>query len=174
MSTLLIPNVEAYITLGSNIEPEKNLPKAVALLRDHSRLTRFSSVYQTAPQGDTDQADFLNMAVMLKTPFPLEDFKQEILLNIEAQLKRVRDPNNPNAARTIDLDIALWGDKIADYGSKPWHVPDPDIVRYAHVALPLAEIGPDVVHPETGETMQQIAQKFAQTPYTLRGDISFL
>ncbi len=174
MSTLVFQPTDVYIALGSNIEPESNLPRAVALLREHSRIKRFSSVYQTAPQGDTQQAYFLNMAVMLRTPFPIVDFKRDVLLAIEQKLKRVRDPQNPNAARTIDLDIALWGDTVQEYGDKPWRVPDPDILRYVHVALPLAEIAPEFIHPETGEGLAIIAERFTGADYEIRGDVSFL
>ncbi len=79
---------------------------------------------------------------------------------IEGKLGRVRDPNNKNAPRTIDLDISLWNDEVFDYGEKPWHIPDPDIVRFAHVVVPLAELAPDYVHPVEKVTLAQIAARF--------------
>lgn len=149
----------AYVSLGSNIAPEANLKAAVNLLRKRCTVLAISPVYRTPPQGYAEQADFLNMAVKLTTTLTPEQFKQRIIGSIERELKRVRDPNNKNAPRTIDLDISLWGDESFDYGDKPWHVPERDIVRFAHVAVPLADIAPDYIHPETGDTLQTIAAR---------------
>ncbi len=153
--TSLEPAV-AYLSLGSNIDPESNLKAAISLLGDHCHILAVSPVYRSVPQGYADQADFLNMAVKLSTWLTPAVLKQEIS-GIEARLGRVRDPNNKNAPRTIDLDIALWNDAVLDYGTKPWHIPDPDILRFAHVAVPLADLAPEYVHPEMGQTLAQIA-----------------
>lgn len=146
-----------YVSLGSNIQPERHLAGAVRLLATRCEVLAVSSVYRTPPQGYTEQADFLNMAVKVTTTLAPYPFKTEVLDWIERELKRVRDPRNKNAPRTIDLDISLWGDLSLDYGPKPWHVPDPDILRFAHVAVPLAELAPDYVHPERGQTLAAIA-----------------
>lgn len=152
-----MPDNVVYVSIGSNITPEENLRAAVRLLRERCHVLALSSVYRTPPQGYTDQADFLNMAVKLKTDLPPTAFKTRITGEIEAALGRTRDPQNKNAPRTIDLDISLWNDEVFDYGAKPWHVPEPDILRFAHVAVPLAELAPDYVHPENGQTLAQIA-----------------
>jgi 2-amino-4-hydroxy-6-hydroxymethyldihydropteridine diphosphokinase len=149
----------AFITLGSNIEPQRNLRQAVQLLRQNCTVLRCSSVYRTAPQGFTDQADFLNMAVQIETQLTPLAFKQQVIAAIEQALGRVRDPRNKNAPRTIDLDIALWNQEVMDYGERPWHIPDPDILRFAHVTVPLAELAPDYVHPETGTTLGHIVSQ---------------
>lgn len=147
-----------YVSLGSNIAPERNLRQAVRMLCAHNPLLAVSSVYRTPPQGFTQQADFLNMAVKLTTTLSPADFKARIIGDIERRLGRVRDPHNKNAPRTIDLDISLWDDAVLDYGEK--HIPEPDTTRFAHVAVPLAEIAPDYIHPETGQTLAQIASQF--------------
>jgi 2-amino-4-hydroxy-6-hydroxymethyldihydropteridine diphosphokinase len=149
-----------YVSLGSNIAPEHHLRQAVRMLRTHSPLLVISSVYRTPPQGFTQQPDFLNMAVRLITTLSPVEFKARVIGSIEQRLSRVRDPHNKNAPRTIDLDISLWNQDVMDYGDKPWHIPEPDITRFAHVAMPLAEIAPDYVHPETGQTLAQIAAQF--------------
>ncbi len=151
---------DVYISLGSNIEPEKNLRRAVQLLREGCLVLAVSSIYRTPPQGFTDQPDFLNMAVKIQTALTPEAFKMQVLAGIEKQLNRRRDPDNKNAPRTIDLDISLWGKLTFHYGSKPWCVPDEDILRFAHVALPLAEIAPDFVHPLLGLSLAAIAARF--------------
>ena len=148
----------AYVSLGSNIAPVENLPKAVQLLRNYTSLLALSSVYRTAPQGDTAQAPFLNMAVKAHTLRSPLQFKTQVLDRIEAELKRIRDPQNKNAPRTIDLDISLWNSDILTYGSRPWQIPDADITRFAHVAIPLADLNPDYIHPTAHKTLRAISR----------------
>jgi 2-amino-4-hydroxy-6-hydroxymethyldihydropteridine diphosphokinase len=159
-----------FVALGSNIDPADNLRRAVALLKEHHPAAKVSSVYETPPQGFTEQANFLNMAVCLQTDLSIKAFKV-FLQGIEGQLKRQRDPNNTNAPRTIDLDIALWGDAILDYGEKPWHVPDKDIVKFAHVVLPLAELAPQMKHPETKQSLADIAATFDAESINIHKDL---
>jgi 2-amino-4-hydroxy-6-hydroxymethyldihydropteridine diphosphokinase len=154
------PDAPVFVSLGSNIAPEKNLAQAVRLLRSICTIIAVSSVYRTAPQGFSDQPDFLNMAAQISTSLSPERLKSNVLDWIEHELGRKRDPLNKNAPRTIDLDISLWGDAVIEYGAKPWRVPDPDIVRFAHVAIPLAELAPDFVHPTEKVTLAEIAGRF--------------
>jgi 2-amino-4-hydroxy-6-hydroxymethyldihydropteridine diphosphokinase len=149
---------QVYLALGSNIEPEANLRAAIRLLRDQCRVLALSPVYRSAPQGYSQQPDFLNMAALIETKLSPSAFKRQVIGGIEQHLGRQRDPHNKNAPRTIDLDIALWDHAVLDYEGK--HIPDPDIYRYAHVALPLADLAPDYQHPETGDTLAQIAASF--------------
>jgi 2-amino-4-hydroxy-6-hydroxymethyldihydropteridine diphosphokinase len=167
---MTIPNNPAivYISLGSNIEPQSNLLHAIQLLGSRCVIRRVSSAYITPPQGFTEQADFWNAAVMLTTGLTPLTLKHDVLDFIEATLGRVRDPLNKNAPRTIDLDISLWNDEIFEYGDKPWHVPDPDILRFAHVAVPLAEIAPDYLHPQEKITLVQIAARFDPASFVRR------
>lgn len=145
-----------YVSLGSNISPEKNLRRAVRLLRSYTTLLALSPVYRTAPRGYAAQDSFLNMAVKIHTRRSPLRFKTEVIDRIEAELHRVRDPNNRNAPRTIDLDISLWNSEALEFGEKPWKVPDEDIIHFAHVAVPLADIAPDYRHPTEGRTLADI------------------
>lgn len=149
----------AYLSLGSNIAPEQNLREAVALLRGWTTVLAISPVYRSPPQGDTQQPAFLNMAVKAHTLRSPLEFKRHVINRIEKDLDRQRDPHNINAPRTIDLDISLWNDEIIEYGSKPWRIPDADVRRYAHVAVPLADLAPDYAHPQTGESLGEIAAR---------------
>lgn len=150
----------AFLSLGSNIAPERHMAAAIALLRRYTTLLDHSPVYRTAPQGYRRQAQFLNMAVRIHSLREPAEFKTEVIDRIESELGRVRDPANKNAPRTIDIDLALWNDSSFSYGARPWKVPDPDIIRFAHVAVPLADIAPDFRHPETDRTLRQIADGF--------------
>jgi len=147
-----------YVSLGSNIEPEDNIVKAVHLLRSYSTLLDVSPVYRTAPKGDINQSHFWNMACKVHTFRDPLEFKTQVIDRIESELGRVRDPNNTNAPRTIDLDISLWDNKYLEYGDKPWQVPDKDITRWSHVAIPLANLAPDYLHPTENKTLADIAE----------------
>jgi len=150
----------AYISMGSNISPEENMVAALELLRRHTTVLAVSSVFKTPPQGFREQQPFLNMAVEVRTSRRPAQFKAEVVDRIERQLKRVRDPQNKNAPRSIDLDISLWNDEILEYGRKPWQIPDADVTRFAHVAIPLSDLAPDYNQPTAGKTLREIAASF--------------
>lgn len=152
-----------YLSLGSNINPKENLIKAVQLLRSMTTVLALSPVYRTAPQGDTNQPHFLNMAVKIHTYRTPIDFKTQVIKRIESELGRVRHPNNKNAPRTIDLDISLWNNDILEYGDKPWIIPDNDIIRHAHVVTPLADLASNYVHPTKRNTLSDIADSLDKT-----------
>jgi 7,8-dihydro-6-hydroxymethylpterin-pyrophosphokinase len=77
---------------------------------------------------------------------------------VEQQLKRKRDAENINAARTIDIDIALFNQDILRIEHRK--IPDPEIFERAFLAIPLAEIDPGYLHPETNQTLNEIAEGF--------------
>ncbi len=152
-----------FISIGSNIKPAENIVAALALLRRYTTVLDVSPIYQSAPQGYTDQEPFLNLAVMAHTLRSPAQFKTEVIDRIEADLKRVRDPENKNAPRTIDLDLSLWNDEALEYGAKRWTIPDADIARFAHVAIPLADLAPDYLHPVLNQPLHIIAASFDAT-----------
>lgn len=155
--------VQALITLGSNIDKEVNIPAALRQMDAQSSmvLVAVSDVFETpAVNNDgefSDQEAFHNAAVLIKTALPTVDLRS-VLRTIEVELGRVRTADK-FAARPIDLDIALYGDAVLNLEGS--HIPDPDILRYPHVAVPLANVAPDWIHPITGDTLRQIAQRLA-------------
>ncbi len=165
------------ITLGSNIVPETNLPRAVRLLSERVIVRAVSRVYQTAPrdaQGKitTAQGYFLNAAAWIETDLPPAVLKAEVLRGIEAALGRVRTADK-FAPRPIDLDLTIYGDQVIDDPAARLTLPDPDLLTRAHVALPLADLAPDFVHPITGTTLSMIAAPFIHQPdITIREDVS--
>ncbi|MGC9347327.1 MAG: 2-amino-4-hydroxy-6-hydroxymethyldihydropteridine diphosphokinase [Anaerolineae bacterium] len=161
------PN-RAFITLGSNIDPVQNMTAAVGLLKEQVTIRALSPVYETAPVGKTDQPDFLNAAALIETQLPAQHLKETVLSPIEQALHRVRTEDK-NAPRTIDLDIALYNYDVLDFNQH--HIPDPDIISYRHIALPLADLAPYHVHPETGETLSDIAARMSRDGIRLRPDV---
>lgn len=162
----------AYLSLGSNLDKERNLPAAVRLLAGHGRLLAVSHVYETAPVGNPDDPAFFNAAVALETALQPADLKQQVLAVVEQQLGRQRSAD-PNAPRTIDVDISLFDDITFNLGKR--RIPDPEILRFPHIAVPLADLAPDYRHPETGETLAQIAERVvaaaAGQPLLRRDDV---
>ena len=157
---------QIIISLGSNIDKEINLPLAVQLLAQKCRLVAVSPVYETVPVGLVNQANFFNAAVLVETELDAAQFKREVLMPIEEKLGRVRSADK-NAPRTIDLDISLFNGSVTDL-DKNHHIPDPDILKFPHVAVPIADIVPDMVHPETGETLSAIARRLMEG---MEGDV---
>ena len=149
---------QAVISLGSNVDKEKNMPAAVALISERCRLLAVSPVYETLPMGLHNQGNFLNAALLVETERSPQELKAEVLDWLERKLGRVRQDNR-NAPRTIDADLTLYDGAILDYTGH--HVPDPDLLRFAHVAVPVADLLPEAHHPETGEPLVALAERLA-------------
>jgi len=138
----------AFIALGANLDhPELQVEAGIRDLAGlpQTRLVRRSSLYSSAPVGYRDQPDFINAVAQIETGLGARDLL-EALLAIELRHGRVRD--FPNAPRTLDLDIVL-------YGSLTLHepgltIPHPRMHERAFVILPLAEIAPDTMVPGQG------------------------
>ena len=103
-----------YLSLGSNMGDRQGyLQKAVKALNDlpETEVKAVSSYYETAAWGLTDQADFLNLALALETKLPAETLLRSCQ-QIEKDLDRVRHEHW--GPRTVDIDILLYGQEIAD------------------------------------------------------------
>ncbi|WP_162909439.1 2-amino-4-hydroxy-6-hydroxymethyldihydropteridine diphosphokinase [Aggregatilinea lenta] len=170
-------NGPIIILLGSNIAPRANLLAAVRLLAAHEHVTvrAASRVYQSAPvdaQGRIDPAQdpFLNAALCVETDLAPVELKFGVLRAVEAQLGRVRTEDK-FAPRPIDLDIVLYGDLVLDDAENGITLPDPDLLRRAHVALPAADVAPDATHPVTGQRLAEIAASLSGTDLRLADDL---
>ena len=148
----------AFIALGSNIDPEINLPLASTLLSELGKPIAASTVYQNPAIADEPQPDYLNAAVLIETTLaPL--MIREKLREIEADLGRIRTEHK-FAPRTIDLDLCILGDRVLDH--ELLSLPDPDILKRAHLAVTLAELQPDFLHPITGDPLEEIANELQE------------
>src|SRR5262249_27642859 len=121
----------AYLNLGSNIQPETNLPKAVKLLAQHGEILKTSNVWESEPVG-TEGSNYLNVCVLFKTPHAQEELKENIIHPIEYQLGRRRS-SDKFAPRTIDIDIVLFDDVLTHAAF--W--------KLAYMVVPLAELYPE-------------------------------
>ncbi len=155
----------AYLSLGSNIDPEDNLRLAVEMLTTRSKLLTVSSVWETQPVGMTGQPNFLNAAALIETKLTAAQFRREIIHRIEQALGRVRGADK-YGPRTIDIDLMLFNQEIFVLEGR--HIPDPEVQQRAFVAIPLAEIAPHYRHPETGQTLGEMARQFVVTQEAMR------
>lgn len=109
------------ISLGSNINPQENVSKAIEILQEKYELLAQSDFLITTPEGDLNQDDFLNGCVKISANITQEKLKED-LLGIEERLHRVRTANK-NGPRTIDLDITAINGNIVDSDyEKYWFV----------------------------------------------------
>ena len=100
--------------------------------------------------GPPGQPPFVNAAVLLRAAVPPERVKPVLLRPVEAAMGRVRTADR-FAPRAIDLDFVAW-EEASSHGDA-LEVPDRDLLRYAHVALPASEVAPDWMHPCTARPL---------------------
>ncbi len=136
--------VDAFIAVGSNIEPERNVPRALECLMRRVEVTGVSTLYRTAALGRPEQAPFINGVWRIKTAIGPRELKFRVLRSVEGELGRVRTEDT-YAPRTIDLDIAVYGELVVD--EQDLVVPDPDIAGRPFLAVPLVELEPGIHVP---------------------------
>ncbi|HEV7860766.1 MAG TPA: 2-amino-4-hydroxy-6-hydroxymethyldihydropteridine diphosphokinase [Pyrinomonadaceae bacterium] len=159
-SRLLTPDSRrAYVGLGSNLgDRAGNLLLAVRGMMDAGlRVSRLSSVYETEPVDLREQPAFLNMVAELCGEMPSPEQMLARLLRIEYGLGRRRDV--PRGPRTIDLDLLLYADE--QRATEFLTLPHPRLHLRRFVLIPLAELGPHIIHPTMQRTIQQL---LADTP----------
>ena len=137
----------AYLTLGSNIQPETNLLKAVELLSAYGEIVQHSQVWESEPVGTTG-GNYLNVCTEFKTQFDALELKEQVIHPIEKQLGRERGPDK-FVPRPMDIDIILFDDNPIQ--AKVWDL--------AFVVVPLADLYPEYRKTKTGESVLKIATR---------------
>ncbi|MBQ4326033.1 MAG: 2-amino-4-hydroxy-6-hydroxymethyldihydropteridine diphosphokinase [Mailhella sp.] len=163
---------QAFVCIGSNKgDAEQHLRKACSAIASIPgvRLAGASSLYQTEPQGRTDQPWFLNQVLRLDceegvTALSLLD----AMLAKETELGRVRDANDRFGPRVIDMDLLLFGQET--HGEDPHLIlPHPRMHERAFVLVPLAELAPGLSVPGR-DTVENLLKKL---DYRLEGSAIF-
>ncbi len=144
--------------LGSNIEPERYLPEALDRIGLLLTVEAISSTYVSAAVASPGSPDFHNAVLSVSTELTPAALKWEVLRPLEAELGRRRSAEK-SAPRTIDLDLVMFGSLVLEDPAAGLRLPHPDLLTMAYVAVPAAEIAPQTLHPETGETLQTIARR---------------
>jgi 2-amino-4-hydroxy-6-hydroxymethyldihydropteridine diphosphokinase len=144
-----------FLGLGSNVgQREKFLNRAVAELKNirDTRIVWTSSVYETDPVGKTDQPKFLNAAAEIETQLGPKELFSELKV-IEQKLGRTTTERW--GPREIDVDVLLYDGLV--FQDDEVTVPHPEMEKRKFVLIPLKEIAPDLVHPISGMTMEELA-----------------
>ncbi len=156
----------AYISIGSNIDPAAKVRSAVHLLAGEVRLLGLSTIYRTEPEYPQDSPPlqdsppFYNGVAAIETSRSAGDLKFQLLRSIETRLGRQRNQDK-NAARTIDLDLLLYGDLLSN--SAGLVLPDPGIYHSSFVAIPLCELAPHVVPPGATDPLSTVVATLPET-----------
>jgi len=134
----------AVLSLGSNVGDRlDNLKKAIAHLKDlPGSLLKVSSVYETAPWGNTQQSSFYNQVIEIETTLTALELMERIL-SIEREMGRTR--MKKWEPRIIDIDILFFSDEIIE--SKNLRIPHQHLHERRFILEPLNEIMPDFIHP---------------------------
>jgi 2-amino-4-hydroxy-6-hydroxymethyldihydropteridine diphosphokinase len=150
-----------FLLLGSNIQPVENIQAAIACLQSYFEMLAISPIWETPAIGSSGP-NFLNLVAEITTDLEPDNLKYLVLRRIESQLGRVRQANK-NAPRTIDIDILIY-DRV---------ILEPNLWLQAHIACPLSGLLPDLVNPQTGVPLSQIAADLQQrVPARLRADLN--
>lgn len=139
------PTFHAYIGLGSNLGDRAGhlLLAMRELINTGLSISQLSSIYETEPEDVSAQPDFLNMVIELSGSLPAPEGLLAICLEVENALGRER--TILRGARTIDLDLLLYEDRIIK--TEQLILPHPRLHRRRFVLAPLAEIAPSCIHP---------------------------
>ena len=156
MSTHLV-----YVGIGSNIEQEKYIRLAAQYLRkafgDQCHLL-LSPVYKTQAIGFAGD-DFYNLVASFSTELSAFDVEKK-LKEIEHQNGRRRHQEK-FSARTLDIDLLLYDQEIID--SNGISIPRDEIEKYAFVLSPLADLTPDLIHPQTQKSIAEMWQELSRS-----------
>jgi len=143
-------NATAYLGLGANLgHTEQTLRAAATAIATLPSVTlrARSSLYKTPAWGLTDQPDFLNAVVMIKTDLSAPELLAA-LMQIEHQHGRNRETEQRWGPRTLDIDILLYGNQVIDQPGL--RIPHPHLHERAFALLPLHEIAPEITIPGLG------------------------
>ena len=151
--------VRAYLGLGANLgEREIQLARAAHLLAENPAvdISRSSSIYQTAPWGYLEQADFLNSVLEIETTL-----EPVALLELTQSIERLtgRQPGIRFGPRLIDIDILLYGELSVQLEEPDLQIPHPRLHLRAFALVPLAELVPEFIHPDLNVSVAQLARE---------------
>lgn len=144
---------KVYVSIGSNIEPLSHIRAGLADMRQQFGTLILSSVYESEAVG-FEGDHFYNLVAGFDTNMDVHTVARTLRI-IEQNNGRQRTSNR-FSARTLDLDVLLYDDLVLK--DDEVEIPRDEIMKYAFVLLPLAEIAPAVKHPVSGQSLADLAQ----------------
>jgi 2-amino-4-hydroxy-6-hydroxymethyldihydropteridine diphosphokinase len=152
-----------YISLGSNIDREANTRAGIQALRAQYGELVLSSVYESDAVG-FEGSSFYNMVIALQTADDVHQVASDLR---QIEDRHGRDRTGPRfSSRTLDLDLLLYDDRVID--EPGLQIPRDEILKRAFVLWPLAEVAPDLKHPQVGKTYAQLWLVFDKSQEQLK------
>jgi 2-amino-4-hydroxy-6-hydroxymethyldihydropteridine diphosphokinase len=148
-----ITMAKVFIGVGSNIKPEENILKALLLLKKEVKVNDSSTFYRTPPLKHRDQPQYVNGVFLIETMFKPRTLKYNVLRKIEEICGRLRTEDAYDS-RTIDLDILLYENIVLE--EPDITIPDPGISIRPFIGIPLLELAPRLVLPDSGKPLKTI------------------
>ena len=145
----------AYVSIGSNVDAEKNIVAAITALKNNFTNLELSTVYQNTAVG-FDGDDFLNLVAGFDTSLTIPELVG-FFHQVERAQGRQRDEKK-FSSRTLDIDLLLYANEVFESGSIS--IPRDEILKYAFVLQPLAELVPDYIHPVLNRRIIDLWQAF--------------
>lgn len=147
---------DVYLGLGSNTDARRHLRGALHALETKFGAIEWSPVY-TSPAVGFDGDDFLNLVVKIKTNLQARALRDWLRL---LEDEHGRDRTQPKFSdRSLDVDILLFGNRVQDRDGLV--LPREEILHYAHVLKPLADLAPRVRHPVEKKSYRRLWREFA-------------
>ncbi len=153
---------DIFISLGANIgDPKAQLDQAILLLRAQKELeiVRVSKYYRTSPVEFTEQPDFLNVALWMRSALPVEAVHRQ-MQEIENVIGK--DKAIPLGPRRIDIDIVLVGENIVN--TKTLQIPHPKMHQRRFVLEPMMELATERIHPILKKTLKTLWENLTHSP----------
>ena len=149
---------KGYISIGSNIDKDKNILASLHALEHQFGELTISSIYESDAVGFTGDS-FYNLVVGFNSELSVKEVAIQ-LRQIELDNGRTRN-SQKFSPRTLDLDLILYDDLIINDGRL--QIPRDEIEHYAFVLEPLAEIAPSLKHPIIHISYAELWEKFDKT-----------
>jgi len=147
--------VDVYLGLGSNQDAERHIREGIEALENRFGSVELSPLYRSTAVG-FEGKDFVNGAARIRTDWTVGQLKQWLT---ELENQHGRDRSQPKFSdRSLDIDILFFGDQTGMVDEL--ELPRDEILKYAHVLKPLADLAPELIHPGTGRTLKTHWEQF--------------
>lgn len=150
--------MQCFVSVGSNVEKEKNIVAGLNSLRETFSNLLISPIYETEAVGFAGD-NFYNLVVSFESDFSAREIF-ETLRELEFKHGRVKN-SQKFSPRTLDLDLLLYGDEIIENATLK--LPRLDIEKYLFVLRPLADIAPNLKHPILKKTYAEMQLSLSES-----------